>query len=94
MPLYEETLKRRQRLSPSDVNTINSMNSLAVGYVAAGKLDQAIPLLDETLKLRKEKLGALHADTLISMMNLGARATESPGKRTWPSAARGGGHSG
>jgi tetratricopeptide (TPR) repeat protein len=46
------------------------MNNLAVGYLAAGKLDLALPLLEETLKLRKAKLGSDHPDTLTSMNNL------------------------
>jgi tetratricopeptide (TPR) repeat protein len=39
-------------------------------YQAAGKLDRALPLFEETLKLTKAKLGADHPDTLISMNNL------------------------
>jgi tetratricopeptide (TPR) repeat protein len=46
------------------------MNNLALGYQAAGKLDLALPLFEETLKLRKAKLGPDHPDTLISMGNL------------------------
>ena len=46
------------------------MTNLALGYKAAGKLGQALPLLEETLKLRKAKLGADHPKTLISMHNL------------------------
>ena len=47
------------------------MNNLADGYPrSAGKLDQALPLFEETLKLRKAKLGPDHPDTLASMNNL------------------------
>jgi tetratricopeptide (TPR) repeat protein len=46
------------------------MNNLANGYRAAGKLDLALPLLEETLKLMKAKLGADHPDTLASMASL------------------------
>jgi len=46
------------------------MNNLALAYRAAGKLDQALPLLEETLKLRKAKLGPEHPDTLGTMNNL------------------------
>ena len=42
------------------------MNNLAVGYQAAGKLDKALPLFEETLTLRKAKLGPDHPDTLIT----------------------------
>ena len=46
------------------------MNNLASGYRAAGQLDRALPLLEETLALRKAKLGPDHPDTLTSMNNL------------------------
>jgi tetratricopeptide (TPR) repeat protein len=46
------------------------MNNLAVGYRAAGKLDQALPLIEETLRLTKAKLGPDHPQTLTSMNNL------------------------
>jgi tetratricopeptide (TPR) repeat protein len=48
------------------------MNNLAGGYRAAGKLDRALPLSEETLKLSKAKLGADHPDTLTCMNNLAA----------------------
>ena len=43
-----------------------------MGYRDAGKLDQALPLFEETLKLTKAKLGPDHPDTLTSMNNLAA----------------------
>jgi eukaryotic-like serine/threonine-protein kinase len=46
------------------------MNNLAAGYHAAGKLDLALPLLEQALKVRKAKLGTDHPDTLTSMNNL------------------------
>ena len=46
------------------------MNNLASAYQAAGKLDLALPLFEETLKLQKAKLGPDHPDTLTSMNNL------------------------
>ncbi len=55
------------------------MNNLAWAYQAAGKLDLALPLFEETLKLSKAKLGPDHPDTLISMNNL-ARAYQAAGK--------------
>ena len=47
------------------------MNNLAQAYQAAGKLDVALPLFEETLKLRKAKLGPDHPNTLTTMNNLG-----------------------
>ena len=46
------------------------MNDLALAYEAAGKLDLALPLFTETLKIMKGKLGPEHPDTLTSMNNL------------------------
>ena len=40
-----------------------------------GKLDLAIPLDEETIKLRKAKLGPDHPGTLMTMSNL-ARHTQ------------------
>jgi hypothetical protein len=50
-----------------------------VAYSTAGKPDLAIPLLVETRKLRKAKLGPDHPDTLVTMANL-AVAYEKAGK--------------
>jgi eukaryotic-like serine/threonine-protein kinase len=46
------------------------MRNLASGYQRTGKLDLALPLFEETLKLSKAKLGPDHPDTLGSMNNL------------------------
>jgi tetratricopeptide (TPR) repeat protein len=48
------------------------MISLGVVYGSAGKLDRALPLLEETLKLAKTKLGPDHSLTLLNMNNLAA----------------------
>jgi hypothetical protein len=53
------------------------MNNLAVGYQAARQLDKALPLFEETLKLRKAKLGPDHPDTLNSIGNLGKAYAEA-----------------
>ena len=55
------------------------MNNLALGYQAAGKLDMALPLFEETLALMKAKLGPDHPDTLTSMNNL-AMGYQAAGK--------------
>ena len=46
------------------------MNNLAGAYQAAGKRDLALPLYEQTLKLKKARLGPDHPDTLLSMNNL------------------------
>ena len=45
------------------------MNNLAV-YSAAGRLEEALGLREEVLRLRREKLGAEHPDTLKAMDGL------------------------
>ena len=47
------------------------MNNLAVAYQSANKLDLALPLYEETLAIKKVKLGADHPETLATMRNLG-----------------------
>ena len=47
------------------------MNNLGSAYRTAGKLDLAVPLLEEALKLMKAKLGPQHPNTLSCMSNLG-----------------------
>jgi len=46
------------------------MNNLAKAYELAGNLEQALPLLEETLKVRKANLSLDHPDTLMGMNNL------------------------
>ena len=46
------------------------VDGLALAYMAAGKPDLALPLFEETLRIRKAKLGAEHLDTLQNMNNL------------------------
>ena len=46
------------------------MNNLANGYSALGRHAEALKLREETLALRKAKLGPDHPDTLTSMNNL------------------------
>jgi eukaryotic-like serine/threonine-protein kinase len=55
------------------------MGNLALAYRAAGKLELALPLFEETLKLRKAKLGPDHPQTLHSMAGL-ASAYKAAGK--------------
>ncbi len=56
----------------SDPLTLFSMNNVAVCYLTAGKLDLALPLYQEVLRLRQSTLGPDHLDTLVSMNNLAA----------------------
>jgi eukaryotic-like serine/threonine-protein kinase len=46
------------------------MNNLASAYASTDRLDDALPIYKETLKLRKATLGPLHPDTLTSTGDL------------------------
>jgi tetratricopeptide (TPR) repeat protein len=61
---------RRQGLGEDHPETLDSMNNVAMAYQDAGRLDQAIPLLEVTLAKRKALLGDHHVDTLESMNDL------------------------
>ena len=52
-------------------DTLTSRNNLAGAYQSAGRLDEAIPLYEQTLADRERVLGADHPDTLTA-------ATTSP----------------
>ncbi len=52
------------------LDTLGSMNDLAVAYLCADRPNEALPLAEETLKLRRAKLGLDHTDTLLSMNTL------------------------
>jgi pentatricopeptide repeat protein len=46
------------------------MNNLAAAYTDAGRTQEALKLYEETVRLKKAKLGPDHPDTLLSMGNL------------------------
>ncbi len=52
--------------------TLIAMNNLARSYLAAKKVDQAVVLFEEALKLRKARFPADHPETLTCINNLGA----------------------
>ncbi len=69
--LGEKAYKRAlYSLGEKNLDTLVSMNNLALLYKSQGKYNKAKPLLVETLRLSKEVLGEKHSDTLISMNNL------------------------
>jgi tetratricopeptide (TPR) repeat protein len=51
-------------------DTLNSRNSLAIAYRAAGRAAEAVPLHEQTLAVREQLLGPDHPDTLDSRNNL------------------------
>lgn len=62
-------LCKRQK-GPDHVDTLSSMNNLAVSYSHLGRYGEAFKLHEETLVLRRATLGVDHPETLRSMKNL------------------------
>jgi serine/threonine protein kinase/lipopolysaccharide biosynthesis regulator YciM len=58
------------QLGPDSPEALTVMSCLADSYRHAAKLDQALPLLEDTITLQKASLGPQHHDTLTSMNNL------------------------
>ena len=64
------TADLNRMLGPTHPETLNSQNSLAVAYRAAGRVADAVPLLERTLVAQTRVLDADHPDTLMSQNNL------------------------
>jgi RNA polymerase sigma factor (sigma-70 family) len=57
-------------LGPDHPDTLNSQNSLAAAYLAAGRVAESIPLFEQILAVRQRVLGPDDSETLISQNNL------------------------
>ena len=66
-------------LGPDHPDTLNSQNSLAVAYLAAGRVDEAVPLFEQILAVRQHTLGPDDSETLVSQNNL-ASAYQGAGR--------------
>ena len=66
-------------LGPDHPDTLNSRNSLAAAYLAAGRVAEAIPLFEQTLAVRQRTLGPDDPETLTSQNNL-ASAYQDAGR--------------
>ena len=76
--LGEPLIADLERTHGSDhPDTLNSRNSLAIAYRAAGRSAQAVPLHQETLAVRERVLGPDHPDTLDSRNNLAVTYREA-----------------
>jgi RNA polymerase sigma factor (sigma-70 family) len=75
-PLAQD-LKRL--LGPDHPDTLNSRNSLAAAYLAAGRVAEGIPLFEQTLAVRQRTLGPDDPETLTSQNNL-ASAYQDAGR--------------
>jgi RNA polymerase sigma factor (sigma-70 family) len=66
------TADLERQLGPSHIDTLNSRNSLAAAYLAAGRAAGAIPLFEQTLAVLQRDAGPDHPDTLTLQNNLAA----------------------
>ena len=66
-------------LGPGHPDTLNSRNSLAAAYLAAGRVADAIPLFEQTLAVLQRQLNPDHPDALTSRNNL-ASAYQDAGR--------------
>jgi tetratricopeptide (TPR) repeat protein len=57
-------------VGPDDPDTIRARNDLARAYRAAGRMADAVPLVEQTLAARERLLGADHPSTLAARNNL------------------------
>jgi RNA polymerase sigma factor (sigma-70 family) len=75
-PLAEDL---ERLLGPDHPDTLNSRNSLAAAYLAAGRVVDAIQLFEQILAVRQQVLGSDDPETLISQNNL-ASAYQDAGR--------------
>ena len=66
-------------LGPGHPDTLNSRNSLAAAYLAAGRVADAIALFEQTLVVFQHQLGPDHPDTVTLQNNL-ATAYQDAGR--------------
>ncbi len=60
------------KLGQQHPRTQGCMGSLATAYLLTDRLDEAIPLLEQSLKLKTETQGLDHPGTILTMSNLAA----------------------
>ena len=70
LTLTDSVTRAGDTLGPDHPSTLASRNSLAGAYRAAGRLDEAIALYEQTLEDSTRILGPHHPDTLTSRNNL------------------------
>ena len=68
---------RRRQLGEDHAKTLESCQNLAMAYQDAGRVDQAIPILQATQDRRRAILGEDHVDTIESMNDLAAAYWEA-----------------
>ena len=70
LTLAEPVTLTADTLGPDHPHTLGSLDNLAFAYHNAGRLDEAIPLFEQTLDARIRILGPHHPDTLASRNSL------------------------
>ena len=68
---------RVQGLGEDHPDTLKALHNLAMAHQDAGRLDEAIPILEATLARRTAKLGGDHVDMIESMNDLAVAYWES-----------------
>ena len=71
-------------LGPNHPDTFSSRHNLALAYLDAGRTDDAITMLEATLKQREAKLGLDHPYTLSTTLSLNLLAGLFCGTNRWP----------
>ena len=79
LTLTDSVTRAGDTLGPDHPSTLTSRNNLAYAYRAAGRLNEAIALHEQTLEDRTRILGPHHPDTLTSRNNL-AYAYQAAGR--------------
>jgi eukaryotic-like serine/threonine-protein kinase len=69
--LHGEALALRRSRDPSSPLVAESLNNLGSAYVRLGRVDDAIPLLDESIEIRRAQLGPRSWLTLQAIANRG-----------------------
>ena len=77
LTLSESVTRAGEALGPGHPDALASRNNLAGAYRKAGRLDEAIPLYEQTLKDRIRILGHHHPDALASRNNLAGAYQEA-----------------
>ena len=76
-------------LGPDHPDTLDSRNNLAMAYLDADRVDEAIAAFEENVKLEETKLGPDHPERSTSRNNLAAAYLEAGRTAEAISAARG-----
>ncbi len=78
LTLEQELLSRRERLfGPTHMMTLSSRQNVAVYLARLNRIEEAIPMAREYVRLMTEAMGPEHPETLNGRVNLGTFLSES-----------------